>query len=282
MPGQNFRGFAEKVAVVTGGGRGVGRAVALSLALEGAYVVVAYAPGDEGGATVATELRELGTLAHAVGTDVSSEEDVTTLFDTVWQTYGRLDLLVNAASLSRAGAVEELSVEDWERTVGVSLKGAFLSVRAALPLMRGRPGAGIVNVCSEAGLTGRGNSPAYVAAQAGLVGLTKALARELAPRVRVNCVAVGGAASLEDVGARSRTDIGAGDGPGGRGDEAGGSIVEKFGADNPAGSVVENPAGETLLGRPPAADEAARACLYLLSADARSITGETLIVGGSR
>lgn len=262
MPGQSFRGFAEKVAVVTGGGRGVGRAVALSLALEGAYVVVAYAPGDEGGAGVAAELREMGTLAHALEVDVSSEDDVTRLFDTVGQTYGRLDLLVNAASLCRARPVAELSVEDWDETVGVSLKGAFLASRAALPLMRGRPGAAIVNVCSESGLTGRWGGAAYVAAQSGVTGLTKALARELAPRVRVNCVAVGGAAALEDVGGRNRTTLGEGDGPG--------------------GAAVENSADGTLLGRPPAADEAARACLYLLSSDARSITGETLVVGGSR
>ena len=262
MPGQSFRGFAEKVAVVTGGGRGVGRAVALSLALEGAYVIVAYAPGDEGGAAVSTELRGMGTLAHAVAADASSEDDVKSLFDTVGQTYGRLDLLVNAASLCRARPLAELTAGDWERTVGVSLKGAFLASRAALPLMQGRPGAAIVNVCSESGLTGRGNSAAYVAAQAGVVGLTKALARELAPRVRVNCVAVGGAAALEDVGGRSRTTVG----------ESGG----------PNAADVGNSVAETLLGRLPAADEAARACLYLLSSDARSITGETLVVGGSR
>jgi 3-oxoacyl-[acyl-carrier protein] reductase len=266
MPGQNFRGFAEKVAVVTGGGRGVGRAVALSLALEGAYVVAAYAPGDEGGAAVAAELREMGTLAHAVEADVSSEGDVERLFDTVGQTYGRLDLLVSAASQSRAKPLAELTAEDWERTVGVSLKGAFLAARAALPLMQGRPGAAVVNFCSESGLTGRGASAAYVAAQSGIVGLTKALARELAPRVRVNCVAVGGAYALEDVGGRNRATTGEGDKPG--------------------VSVAEYPAVEsaadTLLGRRPAADEAARACLYLLSADARSITGETLVVGGSR
>jgi len=271
MPGQSFRGFAEKVAVVTGGGRGVGRAVALSLALEGAYVVVAYAPGDEGGANVATELREMGTLAHAVGADVSSEGDVRRLFDTVGQTYGRLDLLVNAASHCRAVALAELTTEDWERTVGVSLKGAFLASRSALPLMRGRPGAAIVNVCSESGLTGRGGSVAYVAAEAGVVGLTKALARELAPRVRVNCVAVGGAAALEDVAGRNRTTLGESDAPD--------AASESDAADTPSGG---NTAAETLLGRRPAADEAARACLYLLSTDARSITGETLLVGGSR
>ncbi len=262
MPGQSFRGFAEKVAVVTGGGRGVGRAVALSLALEGAYVIVAYAPGDEGGAGVSTELREMGTLAHAVEADVSQEGVVKKLFDTVGQTYGRLDLLVNAASLGRAKPIAELTAEDWDEVVGVSLKGAFLTSRAALTLMQGRPGAAIVNVCSESGLTGRGNSAAYVAAEAGVVGLTKALARELAPRVRVNCVAVGGAFALEDVGGRNRTTLGESDGPG--------------------VAVVENSADETILGRLPAADEVARACLYLLSSDARSITGETLVVGGSR
>ena len=267
MPGQSFRGFAEKVAVVTGGGRSVGRAVALSLALEGAYVVAAYAPGDEGGANVATELREMGTLAHAVEADVPNEDDVKRLFGAVERAYGRLDLLVNAASLCHARPLAELSAADWDETVGVSLKGAFLTSRAALPLLRGRPGAVIVNLCSESGLTGRGNSAAYVAAQAGIVGLTKALARELAPRVRVNCVAVGGAGALEDVGGRSRAAIG----------ETG-----EVSAAADGHRAEENSAAETLLGRLPATDEAARACLYLLSSDARSITGETLVVAGSR
>jgi 3-oxoacyl-[acyl-carrier protein] reductase len=267
MPAQSFRGFAEKVAVVTGGGRGVGRAVALSLALEGAYVIAAHAPGDAGGAAVAAELREMGTLAHAVEADVSSEGDVRSLFDTVGQAYGRLDLLINAASLGRARPLGELTAADWDEVVGVSLKGAFLCSRGALDLMRGRPGAAIVNVCSESGLTGRGGSAAYVAAGAGVVGLTKALARELAPRMRVNCVAVGGAAALEDVNGRNRSPLGETDAP----------------AVAPAGnSIAGDFAAGTLLGRAPAADEAARACLYLLSPDARSITGETLIVGGSR
>jgi 3-oxoacyl-[acyl-carrier protein] reductase len=276
MPGQSFRGFAEKVAVVTGGGRGVGRAVALSLALEGAYVVVAYAPGDEGGANVSTELREMGTLAHAVEADVSGEADVEKLFDAVAGAYGRLDLLVNAASFSSAKPVAELTAEDWERTVGVSLRGAFLCARAALPLMRGRPTPAIVNVCSEAGLTGRGASAAYVSAEAGVVGLTKALARELAPRVRVNCVAVGGAPSLEEVGGRSRTTIGESDEVSGTASD---TAFDRRANESPA---LESFIAETLLGRQPAADEAARACLYLLSPDARSITGETLVVGGSR
>jgi len=259
MPGQSFRGFAEKVALVTGGARGVGRAVALSLALEGAYVVVSHAPDDAEGGSVAAELREMGTLAHAFAADVSSAADVLGLFDSVGETFGRLDLLVNASGAGRERPIEELTDEDWQEVVGQSLKGAFLSTRAALPLMRGRASAAVVNVCSEFGLTGGGGGAAYVAAQAGLVGLTKALARELAPRVRVNCVAVGGA-SLDEVGGRS-----SGGGGGGM-----------------AGAPGDAARSESSRGRAPAADEVARACLYLLSSDARSITGETLVVGRGR
>ena len=249
MPGPSFRGFTEKVAVVTGGARGVGRAVALSLALEGAYVVVAYAPADAEGGSVAVELREMGTLAHAVAADLADEEDVRRLFETVGHSFGRLDLLVNAASLSRAKPFGELTAGDWDEVVGLSLRAAFLSTRSALPLMRGRPSASVVNVCSESGLTGRGGGgAAYVAAQAGLVGLTKALARELAPAVRVNCVAVGGAAALEEVGGRSSSSSSSGDSSGGGASkgEAGGTAAA---------------AAEALPWRAPAADEVARACL---------------------
>ncbi|MGH9940794.1 MAG: SDR family NAD(P)-dependent oxidoreductase [Pyrinomonadaceae bacterium] len=259
MPGQSFRGFTEKVALVLGGARGVGRAVAVSLALEGAYVVVHYAPGDEEGGRVAGELRSLGTLAETVEADLSRPADVRRAFDEVGAIYGRLDLLVNAAGLARAASLAELSEEVWDEVLGVSLKGAYLCAQAAVPLMRGRPAPAIVNLVSEAGLSGRveeAGSVATVAAQAGVAGLTKALARELAPqRVRVNCVAFGGpVATPSEVGARSVF----------AGDDAGMTPV----------------AGATQ--RPVVADEVARACLYLLSADARSINGETLFVSGLR
>ena len=232
MPGQSFRGFAEKVALVTDGARGVGRAAAVSLALEGAFVIVAFDPADAEGESVAAELRELGTLAHAFAADVSRAEDVRALFQSVEETFGRLDLLVCVAPQGEAAALEALTEDEWDASVGGALRGAFLCARAAAALMRGRPHPAIVNVASEAGLTGRGPSAAEVAAHAGLVGLTKALARELGPRVRVNCVAV-----------------------------------------RPA-------AAENSPGGAPAADEVARACLYLLSSDARSVSGQTLVVGG--
>lgn len=226
MAGQSFRGFAEKVALVTNGAGGVGRAAAVSLALEGAFVIVAFDPADEQGQSAAAELRELGTLAHAFAADVSRAEDVRALFQSVGETFGRLDLLVCVAPPGKAAALEALTEEEWSVELDGALRGAFLCARAAAPLMRGRPSPAIVNVASEAGLSGRGPSAATVAAHAGLVGLTKALARELGPRLRVNCVAV-------------------------------------------------RPANDA-----PAANEVARACLYLLSSDARSVSGQTLVVGG--
>jgi 3-oxoacyl-[acyl-carrier protein] reductase len=231
LPGQSFRGFAEKVALVTNGARGVGRAVAVSLALEGAFVVVSFDPADGEGESAAAELRELGTLAHAFAADVSRAAGVQRLFQSIDETFGRLDLLVNVApTTGDAVALEALGEGAWDAVVDSALKGAFLCAQGAAPLMRGRPGPAVVNVASEAGLSGRGASAAEVAAHAGLVGLTKALARELGPRVRVNCVAVRPAA-----------------------------------ADSSTAGA--------------AASEVARACLYLLSSDARSVSGQTLVVG---
>lgn len=234
MAGQSFRGFAEKVALVTNGARGVGRAVAVSLALEGAFVIVAFDPADADGEAAAAELRELGTLAHAFAADVSRAADVRKLFQSVEETFGRLDLLVNVAPpCGGTGAPDASAEAEWDAAINAALKSAFLCARSAAELMRGRPRPAVVNVASEAGLSGRGAGAAEVAAHAGIVGLTKALARELGPRVRVNCVAV-------------RPEV--------EGSAAGGVAP---------------------------ANEVARACLYLLSSDARSVSGQTLVVGGA-
>ncbi len=251
MPAQNFRGFAEKVALVTGGARGVGRAVALQLALEGAYVIVSYAPGDAEGESVAHELRSLGTLAQAIAADVSRAAEVRGMFEFVAAAYGRLDLLVNAAGISRESPLGELSEAAWDEVLDVNLKGAFLCAQGAAPLMRGRPSPSILNVAAEAGMTGRTGAANYVAAQAGLIGLTKALARELAPGVRVNCVAVGGAGLIDEIAGRN-------------------TLTEPCATNEAQGHAPPQPV----------ADEVARACLYLLSSDARSISGETLVVAG--
>lgn len=226
MPGQNLRGFAERVALVTGGAYGISRAVALQLAFEGAYVIVAHPPAEADGASVINELREIGTLAHSFAADVSLGTDVQHLFDGIEELYGRLDLLVNCASINSKTALEELTEEEWEQALSVNLKSVFLCTQAAARLMRQRPKGAIVNFATDVSLDSMGHSIGYVAAQSGIVGLTEALARQLAPRIRVNCVAVRGA-------------------------------------------------GENV----PVPDAVARTCVYLLSSDASSVTGQTLIVG---
>lgn len=250
MPGQSFRGFSERVALVTGGAHGVSRAVALQLAFEGAYVILAYPPAELDGASVAGELREIGTLAHAVAADVARAGAVNQLFAEIEAMYGRLDLLVNSAGLEAHAALAELTEEAWDETLSVNLKSVFLCTKAAALLMRQRPKAAIVNLAAETSLNSAGRSAAYVAAQAGIVGLTEALAQQLAPRIRVNCVAVRGAvANLSTPQAAAE------------------SQVPDF-----------ETAGK-LAGSAPRPDEVARACLYLLSSDAASITGQTLVVG---
>ena len=190
MPGQSFRGFAERVALVTGGADGISRAVALQLAYEGAYVSIAYPPTQTEGASVANELREIGTLAYSFAADVSLAAHVRLLFAEIEKLYGRLDLLVNCTNFKSTAALAELTEEDWDETLSINLKSAFLCAQAAERLMRGRPKAAIVNVAAERGLRGVSQSVAYEAAQAGIVGLTESLAQQLAPRIRVNCVSV--------------------------------------------------------------------------------------------
>ncbi len=253
MPAQNLRGFTERVALVTGGAGGVGRAVALQLALQGAYVIVTFGPEDEAGGRVANELREMGTLAHAIEANVARSEDVRRAFSIVEDTFGRLDLLVNAASVRRDAALEDLTENDWDTVLNLSLKGAFFCSQAAAGLMRKRPSPAIVNLASEAGLTVRGASANYVAAHAGLIGLTKALACELAPHIRVNCVA---AAKVEASDVMERH-------------------AARVGLENDGVKSVSTSLSPSL-----APDEVAHACVYLLSSDANSITGQTLVVTG--
>ncbi|MDX6696332.1 MAG: 3-oxoacyl-[acyl-carrier protein] reductase [Blastocatellia bacterium] len=250
MPGQSFRGFSERVALVTGGAQGISRAVALQLAAEGAYVILTHSREDEEGASVVKELREIGTLAHSFAADVADAADVERLFARVEELYGRLDLLVNCASLDSEASLAELTEAAWDATLSVNLKSVFLCARGAARLLLKRPKAAIVNLAAETNLDGGAQSAAYVAAQAGIVGLTKALARELAPRVRVNCVAVrGGVENLNST--QSGT----------------------------AAQLSDSETLKPLAGNKPAPNEVARACLYLLSADASSVTGQILIVG---
>lgn len=187
MPGQSFRGFAEKVAVVTNGAQGVGRAVALQLALQGAYVFVSYAEESEENTRAMESLREIGTLVQALDADVSTINGINKLFTSVEEMYGRLDLLVNCSGANDETAFEELTEDVWQRAIDANLKSVLFSSQAAVCLMKNRPSPAIVNVVFE---SEEGNVH-LAAAQTGLIGLTKALSTKLKEKkIRVNCVVI--------------------------------------------------------------------------------------------
>ncbi len=181
--------FIGKAVLVTGGSRGIGRAIARAFAQEGAAVAIAYAHGPTEAEGVTQALRRSGRRAIAIRADVAKAADVKAMVGQVLDAWEGLDVLVNNAGMIHRTPFEELSLREWEAVLAVNLTGAFLCCQAALPAMR-RSGGAIVNVASIRALVGGGVLP-YAASKAGLVALTKTLARDLAPQVRVNAVAPG-------------------------------------------------------------------------------------------
>ncbi len=184
--------FSGKVALVTGGSRGIGRAIALELGRRGARVVLSYAGNEAAAEQTVKALAEVGASARAVRFDVADAAACTAAVEALLKAEGRLDVLVNNAGVAIDGLVMRVKDEDWDRTLDTNLKGPFALIRAASrPMMKQRGGA-IVNVSSIVGEMGNAGQVAYSASKAGLIGLTKSLARELASRsIRVNCVTPG-------------------------------------------------------------------------------------------
>ncbi|HYR53163.1 MAG TPA: 3-oxoacyl-[acyl-carrier-protein] reductase [Candidatus Dormibacteraeota bacterium] len=183
--------FQDRVAVVTGGGKGIGHAVASRLACGGAKVVISGR--DEKALQAACqEIRSSGGEAIAVVADVAKPDDADALCARTLEAFGRADILVNNAGITRDNLIVRMSEEDWDQVVDTNLKGTFLCIRAfTRPMMKQRYGR-IVNVSSVVGLMGNAGQANYVAAKAGIVGLTKAVAKELASRhITVNAVAPG-------------------------------------------------------------------------------------------
>jgi 3-oxoacyl-[acyl-carrier protein] reductase len=183
-----------RVAVVTGGGTGIGRGISQRFAREGAHVVVNYSQSRADAEATVKCIRDAGGTAVAVAADVSKQAGAAALMAAAGSEFGRLDYLVNNAGWSQRvphHQMEDLTDEIWDRVFETNLRGAFYCVRAATPFLKQQPGTAIVNIASVAALMGQGSSVAYAASKGGMVTLTKSLARALAPGIRVNAVLPG-------------------------------------------------------------------------------------------
>ncbi len=241
--------LSGKVAVVTGSGRGIGAAIAKELARAGAKVVVNYSRSADTAMSVVAAIEAAGGEAIAVQADVADAAQVEALMTAARAAYGSIDILVNNAGITRDRLLIRMTEEDWDSVLDTNLKGAFLCVKAvASQLLKQRSGV-IVNVGSVNGLVGAAGQANYSAAKAGLVGLTKALAKEMGPRgVRVNAVAPG---FIE-------TDM-----------------TESLKAEFKEAVVKQIP-----LGRLGAPEDVARVVAFLCSDDAAYIQGEVISIDG--
>jgi len=181
-----------KTALVTGASRGIGAAIALRLASEGACVAVNYAGSRDAALAVVDAIVAAGGTAVALQADVTDPAACTALVDEVVERFGRLDVLVNNAGITRDGLIVRMSDEDWDAVIATNLTGVFSMTRAAAKVMMKARTGSIVNITSVVGISGNAGQANYAAAKAGVIGLTKSVARELASRkVRCNAVAPG-------------------------------------------------------------------------------------------
>lgn len=241
--------LTDQVAIVTGGSRGIGRAVCLELARLGASVVLCYAGSAASAAETAAQCEALGGKALALQCDVADEAQVQAMIGQTLEQFGRIDILVNNAGITRDGLMMAMKEDAFDAVINTNLKGAFLCMKAVCrPMMKQRHGR-IINISSVVGLRGNAGQVNYAASKAGVIGMTKSVARELASRgITANAVAPGfidtdmTAALSEQVRTALLQDI---------------------------------PAGR--LG---AAEDVARAVAFLASDDAAYITGQVLAVDG--
>jgi 3-oxoacyl-[acyl-carrier protein] reductase len=241
--------FAGKTAVVTGGSRGIGRAVCLELARGGANVVLCYAGNEAAAQETVSACESLGAKALAVQCNVSDSAQVKVLMDAAVKEFGRIDILVNNAGITRDGLLMMMKEEDFDAVVAANLKGTFLCMKAVSRQMMKQRYGRIVNLSSVVGLRGNAGQVNYAASKAGVIGMTKSLAKELASRnVTVNAVAPG---FIETDMTAAMTD-----------------------------AAKEATLAAIPLGTLGAAEDVAKAVAFLASDEASYITGQVLAVDG--
>jgi 3-oxoacyl-[acyl-carrier protein] reductase len=182
----------QQIALVTGGSRGIGRAIALALADAGAHVMISYRSATAEAEVVVAEIRSKGRESQAFQSDAASFQQSKEIVEKVVEQYKRLDILVNNAGITKDGLLMRMSEEDWDAVIDTNLKSAFNFAKAAIrPMMSQRSGK-IINITSIAGVTGNAGQANYAASKAGMIGFTKSLAKELGSRnIQVNAIAPG-------------------------------------------------------------------------------------------
>ncbi|MFC5603031.1 3-oxoacyl-[acyl-carrier-protein] reductase [Sporosarcina koreensis] len=241
--------FEGKTAIVTGASRGIGREIAILLGQEGARVAVNYSGSKEKAEEVVELIKQSGGDAFAIQANVSDAEQVKQMIDETLKSYGSIDMLVNNAGITRDNLLMRMKEDEWDDVIDINLKGVFLCTKAVTRQMMKQRAGKIVNLASIVGVIGNPGQANYVAAKAGVIGLTKTTARELATRnITVNAVAPG--------------------------------FITTDMTDALPEDVKEQMLGSIPLGKLGSAQDVAGAVAFLLSEDANYITGQTIHVDG--
>ena len=239
----------DKIALITGGGRGIGRAICLELAARGATVIVNYNRSAAAASDVVAQIEAAGGSGKTMQADVSDAEQVAAMFKAITSEYGKIDIVVNNAGMTRDNVIMMMKPDDFDVVIETNLRSCWLCCKTAARLMMRKRSGSIVNITSVVGIAGNGGQTNYAASKAGIIGLTKSLAKEVSVRgIRVNAVAPG--------------------------------FVETDMTAELADDLRKKAIEAIPLGRMGAPQDIAKAVAFLASDEAAYITGQTLVVDG--